>query len=87
VGRRKSGFLYLFTLGCCVIGWLLDAVRLPGLVAEFNTLHQTYDFHPSIDRHSTYRIETHAANAGLVHVHHPDDELPIAYVPTTYQSV
>ena len=45
MGRVGQGFVYLFTLGLGGIGWLVDLIRLPYLVARHNKevqQHQTW---------------------------------------------
>ncbi|XP_063438529.1 uncharacterized protein LOC134719470 [Mytilus trossulus] len=41
--RYKAGFLYLFTLGCFGIGWLVDLVRIPWIVRDYNLDHVEQD--------------------------------------------
>ncbi|MGE0710458.1 MAG: NINE protein [Planctomycetota bacterium] len=36
LGQPHIGLLYLFTYGCCGIGWLVDGLLIPGLVEEAN---------------------------------------------------
>ncbi|XP_060595814.1 uncharacterized protein LOC132749907 isoform X2 [Ruditapes philippinarum] len=41
--RKKWGILYACTLGCLGIGWLIDGIRLPKLLKEFNKYVQDPD--------------------------------------------
>jgi TM2 domain-containing membrane protein YozV len=36
LGQPLFGFLYAFTCGLFVVGWLLDLIRLPRMVKEYN---------------------------------------------------
>lgn len=36
LGRKKWGILYACSFGCLGIGWIIDGIRLPFLIKEFN---------------------------------------------------
>lgn len=36
MGNKKWGILYACTLGCLGIGWVIDGLRLPSLIKDFN---------------------------------------------------
>ena len=38
VGRWESGLVYMFTLGGCLVGWIIDGFILPQLVEDVRCL-------------------------------------------------
>ena len=38
VGRWESGLVYMFTLGGCLVGWIIDGFILPQLVEDVRLL-------------------------------------------------
>ena len=41
--RFKAGFLYMFTFGCLGVGWLVDIIRIPWMVRDYNFAHSPED--------------------------------------------
>jgi TM2 domain-containing membrane protein YozV len=51
--KTKTFLLYFFTFGIFGLGWLVDSVRIPGLVKEANRHHEQ-----GVDRHADNNIPT-----------------------------
>lgn len=41
--RFKAGFLYMCTFGCLGVGWLVDIIRIPWMVRDYNFAHSLED--------------------------------------------